>query len=446
MSWLFNLMADWRDRPAVISNERTTTYGEVLDQVTEIGRHLDCRGVGRGHVVALEADFSAVSIASLLALVERASIVVPLARGLPQFQQFLDIAEGEATVRVGPDDSLVVERRDVEAKHPLTRQLRDSESPGLILFTSGSTGASKAALHDLAALLAKFKVRRHALTVITFLLMDHIGGINTLFYALSNGGTVVNVPSRDPDVVCAAIARHRVDLLPTTPTFLNLLLVSEAYRRHDLSSLERISYGTEVMPETTLRRLRQVLPGVDLLQTYGLTELGILRSKSKEPGSLYLKVGGEGYETKIVDGTLFVRARSAMLGYLNAPSPFEPDGWLNTQDEVVVEGEYIRILGRQSDIINVGGQKVYPAEVESVLLKMDNVRDVSVHGERNPISGNIVAARFNLVEPEDLAALKRRVRAFCKGRLEPFKIPVRIEISEVEQYGARYKKMRPRTG
>ena len=70
--------------------------------------------------------------------------------------------------------------------------------------------------------------------------------------------------------------------------------------------------------------------------------------------------------------------------------------WLNTGDEVEVDGEYIRILGRRSEIINVGGQKVYPAEVESVLLQMDDIEDVTVRGESNPIVGNIVVARVNV--------------------------------------------------
>ncbi len=131
-----------------------------------------------------------------------------------------------------------------------------------------------------------------------------------------------------------------------------------------------------------------------------------------------------------------------MLGYLNAPSPFDEDGWFNTQDAVQVDGDYIRFLGRDSDIINVGGQKVYPAEVENVLMQMENVRDVVVYGEPNPITGNVVVARINLFTPEDLAALKRRVRSFCRGRLAPFKVPVRIQISDEDQYSARYKKKR----
>lgn len=115
---------------------------------------------------------------------------------------------------------------------------------------------------------------------------------------------------------------------------------------------------------------------------------------------------------------------------------------MNTQDMVEVDGEYIRILGRRTEIINVGGQKVYPAEVESVLMQMPNVRDATVYGEKNPITGQIVAARVNLIEPEDLDSLKKRVRAWCRERLEPFKMPVKITLVGEDQFSARFKKMR----
>jgi acyl-coenzyme A synthetase/AMP-(fatty) acid ligase len=115
---------------------------------------------------------------------------------------------------------------------------------------------------------------------------------------------------------------------------------------------------------------------------------------------------------------------------------------MNTGDMVEVDGDYIRILGRQSEIINVGGQKVYPAEVESVLLQMDNVKDAVVTGERNPITGSIVTARVNLFESEEPLAFRKRMRAFCQDRLASYKIPVRVELIEHDQYSARYKRMR----
>ena len=316
--------------------------------------------------------------------------------------------------------------------------------PASVLFSSGSTGRHKAAVHDLDRLLRKYQVGRHRYRTLVFLQLDHIGGVNTLFYTLSNGGAVVVAPDRSPDAVAEAIEAHRVELLPTSPTFLNLLLLSGAHRRHDLSSLRLITYGTEPMPQATLDRMAAAFPGVKLLQTYGLTELGILRSQSREPGSLWVRVGGEGYETKVVDGRLWIRAESAMLGYLNAPSPFDEHGYFDTGDRVDVDGEWLRILGRDTDLINVGGSKVYPAEIEDVLLSLDNVADVSVHGEPNPLTGQVVVATVVLDHPEPLDAFKARLRLYCRARLAAYKVPARVVQASGPLHSSRYKRMRSR--
>jgi acyl-CoA synthetase (AMP-forming)/AMP-acid ligase II len=139
---------------------------------------------------------------------------------------------------------------------------------------------------------------------------------------------------------------------------------------------------------------------------------------------------------------LWVRTPTAMLGYLNAPDLFDAEGWLNTQDAVEVDGPYLRILGRVSDLINVGGQKVYPAEVEAVLMQLPNVADVAVYGEKSPLTGQFVAARVNLIAPEPLDVLKKRLKAFCRERLPAYKIPVRVELTDELQFSARFKKLR----
>ena len=291
-------------------------------------------------------------------------------------------------------------------------------------------------------MLGKFKLRRHARRAITFLLYDHIGGFNTMLYQLSNAGCIVTVRNRDPDSVLCAVERYRVELLPTSPTFINLLLLSDAYRRYDLSSLKIVTYGTEAMPESTLRRFHEVLPHIQLQQTYGLSEIGILRSKSLSSESLWVKLGGEGFQTRVVNDILQVKAESAMLGYLNAPSPFTTDGWFNTGDKVETNGEYFRILGRQSDIINVGGQKVYPAQVESVVQEMPEVAEVSVYGESNAIMGQVPCAAVRLREPGDPREFHRRLRQFCRQRLQDFQIPVRVHLVEGTMHGDRLKKNR----
>jgi acyl-CoA synthetase (AMP-forming)/AMP-acid ligase II len=130
---------------------------------------------------------------------------------------------------------------------------------------------------------------------------------------------------------------------------------------------------------------------------------------------------------------------------LNAPSPFDAAGWFNTQDLVERDGEFIRILGRKSELINVGGEKVHPTEIENVLLQLDNVKDVTVRGQSNPITGEVVAAKITPLLPEDPDALKRRVRQFCQARLERYKVPAVIDVVVEDHYGDRFKKSRSRT-
>ena len=261
-------------------------------------------------------------------------------------------------------------------------------------------------MHDLHLLLRKFQRPRRRWRTLLFLGLDHIGGINTLFYTLSNGGMAVVPADRSPSGVCQAIQQHRVELLPTSPTFLNFLLLSGAYKAYDLSSLRLITYGTEPMPQSTLDRVAQVFPAVTLQQTYGLSELGILRSQSRDSTSLWVRLGGEGYQTKVVDNRLWIKAESTMLGYLNAASPFDDQGYFDTGDVVEVDGEWLRILGRASEVINVGGSKVFPAEVESVLLTLDNVEDAVAYAEPNPLTGQTVAATIKLQHEESAQSIQ----------------------------------------
>jgi long-chain acyl-CoA synthetase len=449
LDWLLDRMTDADEAPAIADASRVSTYRELLDRVAHWQRQLSNRGIV-GRVVSIEAEYGAEAVAIFLAAANAGNVLVPIsAASHAHRDDFLEIAEVEYRLRPalssveGPDDpqdTIVATGRT--ASHPYYRTLRESASPGLVLFSSGSTGKHKAAVHDLRALLKKFSVPRHCYRTLVFLQLDHIGGVNTLFYTLSNAGAVVVSEGRTPRQVCEAIATHRVELLPTSPTFLNLLLLSEEHQRHDLSSLKLITYGTEPMPEITLRKVHALFPEVKLLQTYGLSELGILRSQSRESGSLWMRVGGEGFQTKIVDGRLFIRASSAMLGYLNAPNPFDAEGFFDTGDLAEVDGEWIRILGRKSEIINVGGNKVFPLEVENTLLALPNVEDVAVHGEPNPITGQVVVASIRLTEPEDAAAFKTRMKLFCAHKLAGYKVPAKVRFVDT-LHSERFKKVRP---
>ena len=443
IDFLQDVFAANTDRDAIVWHDQVFSYGWLADRLRYWIDRLQFENVSPGSVVALEADFTPNSIALFLALTEQRCIVVPLTASVSASRDdFVGIAQVEVSICIDDDDSVRIDRLAVHAEHPLYSELRASDHPGLVIFSSGSTGQSKAAVHDLVKILDKFRTPRHSLRAISFLLFDHIGGLNTMFYQLSNAGCMVTLTDRLPDSVLTAISAHRVELLPASPTFLRLMLLSGAIKRHDLSSLQTVTYGTEPMSESTLKLLHESLPGVRLLQTYGLSELGILRSKSLSSDSLWVKIGGEGFETRIVDQVLHIKAESAMLGYLNVDSPLSVDGWYDTGDLVEQDGEYIRFLGRESEVINVGGRKVYPAEVESVIQEVAGVEDVSVYHEENAFVGNIVCARVSLQQDTDSRSVVKSIKRFCRENMARHKVPAKVIVSTENELGRRFKKIR----
>ncbi|MBN1252555.1 MAG: long-chain fatty acid--CoA ligase [Bacteroidales bacterium] len=430
-----------KNQEAIIWNNTVYDYNFLLSRYDFWLKFLQ-ENVKTGSVVAVRADYNPDSISLMLALIENENIFVPFSFANKDIDEKLESAQVEYYIKFDKNGKFDFIKIGIIANHELILELRKRKNPGVIVFSSGSTGKPKAALHDYTYLLNKFKIKRETLRTITFLLFDHWGGINTLLYILSNTG-VIGVPSiRSAEEVCEFIEKYKIELLPTTPTFINLILISKAYLKFDISSLKVMSYGTEMMPESTLKAFNKLFPDITLKQTYGLTELGVMRTKSESNDSLWVKVGGEDYKTKVVDNILYIKAKTSILGYLNASSPFDEEGWYNTGDKVEQKGEYLRFLGRESDIINVGGQKVFPAEVESVLMQIDNINEASVYGTTNPIMGNVVAAKLILEKEEPLNKLKNKIRKYCKDKLESFKIPVHIEIVRETNVSDRFKKVR----
>lgn len=444
MEWLLERFARALQSPAFAETSRTVSYSDVVETIGDFHDLLRGRGVAAGERVAVLGDFSPEVFCLILALARNGNVIIPLTRdGVIERSAALQISGCDWLAEF--DDRNLTFRLE-EQKIPVANGVLDEfvkqRMPGMIFFSSGSTGAPKAILHDFNRVVDKYRTQRDAMVAIPFLMLDHFGGINTILTITSSLGTVVTVGERTVSSICAAIAKFRVTLLPTTPSFLNLLMASKVHLDHDLTSLKRITYGTEVMPQTTLDRLRAVFPSVEFQQTYGLSELGVLRSESRGSGSLWVRIGGTGFQTKVVEGILWIKSQYAMVGYLNAPSEFDADGWFNTKDRVEVDGEYFQILGRATDVINVGGQKVYPAEIEDVILALGNIADVSVFGEAHPLLGEVVVARVVTIENEEVDSVKRRIRSACRNTLAAYKIPARVVLADRELYSVRQKKMR----
>ncbi len=427
---------------AMIWEDTAFTYEELLHKINAWSDKLSF--LNQGEIVGLQSDFSPETVAILFVLIKQEVVIVPLDISQQERNDTkISIAQLDVLITVRSETDIEIKNTtSTELKNPLYQELATQGSPGLVLFTSGSSGQPKGALHNLSKLLQKFTVPRKALKTINFLLFDHWGGLNTLFHILSNGGTVIVLQNRTPDHVCYLIEKYGVELLPTSPTFLNMLLLSRAYERYSLASLQVISYGAEPMPENLLQHLNRIFPAIKLLQTYGLIELGVMRSKSEDNGSLWVKLSGDGFAFRINDNLLEIKSDSAMLGYLNAESPFTEDGWFKTGDAVEVKGEYFKILGRKSELINVGGEKVFPQEVENIILEDENVVDVLVFGTDNALTGKIVCAKVNYNTEEPKQEIIKRIKTHCRSKLAPFKVPVKIEIVKDTFESGRFKKTR----
>ena len=442
IKFLLDRFASQPNQAAVVLRGVSISYGDLITEVSYQSKWLLNNNIQPGEAVILLGDYSHLAISMLLALIERDCILIPLTPDAFDSLQgsFDDVSPSWIIDVTGNTQTL----QSLEASNvpSLYQTIKNRNVPGLVLFTSGSSGKPKAVVHDFSKLLDKFHLVRPAMITLNFLLFDHWGGLNTLLHCLSNLCLIVVPEKRTPDHVCELIEQFKIELLPTTPSFLNMLLISKAYIGRNLDSLKLITYGAEPMSEATLKGARKIFPNVEFRQTYGMIELGVMRTKSRSPDSLWVKLGGEGYAIRVVDGLLQIRADAAMLGYLNADSPFTDDGYLITGDLVETDGDWVRILGRQSDIINVGGQKVYPAEVEAILLQCPGVDDAVVYGESNPILGKVVCANLILDLNAEESVVRQALRLLCKEKMQAYMTPVKIKFVDQIAQTSRLKRAR----
>ena len=429
---------------AIIYDGKKYSYNELYIKIKEIESFIKDK-IKSGEVVAILADYSFVSIALFFALYENKNIIAPITS---TSQKEIDgkLKESFSTKIINlENEKLVITNIKSEASHKIINDLQTSKCAGLILFSSGSTGAPKAMIHNLDTLVDSYGDKKQKqINMLVFLMFDHIGGINTMLNILFMNATMIIPQNRNADDICKLIEEYKIAVLPSSPTFLNLILINRSYEKYDLSSLRMITYGTETMPEGLLNKLKAVFSKVKFLQTFGTSETGIASTSSKSSNSTFMKIDDENLEYKIVDNELWLRSKTQILGYLNrSMESFTNDGWFKTGDLVELDNEgFIKIIGRNKEIINVGGQKVLPSEVESVLLGMDEIEDCLVYGEQNAITGQSVSCDVVLKHGIDDSGFKILVRKFCKDKLDNFKIPTRVNFVQKTEFTERFKKSR----
>ncbi len=453
------------DRVALIISETSISYRRLDDAVKRCAANLTARGVTRGGRLALVDEASLLSVATVLGAARigaAAALMNPrltggelaaLARATGATRTGVAGERYYATLKGVFEGGSVLGRSDVletvpdtvpEDAGPLASR-PDPDAEALVLFTSGTTGLPKPVplTHGVlgprvAAFAPEFDPARRPAVALMCVPIVHIGGMLGLMVSLARGHTTVVQSRFDPGEWLSLVERHRVNASFLVPTMLHRILDHPSFPETDLSSLSSLSYGAAPAPPELIERALTLLPGVALANVFGQTEtLGSITALGPEDHrtAKLASVGRPlpGVEVRVVDVTTGETVSSGEVGelWVKTEASTVPGGWLRTGDMVSRDGEgYIYPAGRLSEIINRGGEKFAPSEVESVLRSHPSVDDVAVSAIPDPEMGDRVGAAVVANGPVSAEELHR----YCEGRLARFKMPERIAFVEEIPY------------
>lgn len=307
--------------------------------------------------------------------------------------------------------------------------------PGrIVVMTSGTTGTPKMARHTFDTLAGTIKATPSsgfARWILTYP-PTAFAGLQVILSALVGGGVVVAPSDRSFEGFAHGAVTHGVTHISGTPTFWRGFLMALGDRA---LPLQRATLGGETADAAIIERIKERFPGVRLSHIYASTELGVIFSVGDELAGFPAHwVGDPDFEPelRVVDDVLEVRSSRRMEGYVSAHhAPIDSEGWFRTADLVKLKGNRFFFEGREDRVINVGGYKVRPEEVESVLQGLPRVAEARVYGRRAPITGEIVVADVVLAQDvKDRDAQPAQIVAELQGKLEAYKIPRLVQITD----------------
>ncbi|GAB2506720.1 class I adenylate-forming enzyme family protein [Pseudoxanthomonas sangjuensis] len=457
------------ERTAIVDGERRIGYGAFWRQAHRFAAHLRADGLQAGDRVAIVMPNRIEAAVACYGAWLAGGVAVPLnaqarqrdflpwlrhcgARHVVYERGNRDVAEAIAQLQPMPSSTAAEDAQPLlpddggESGH-----VAHAAAPGnlaLILYTSGTTGDPKGVMLTHANLLANAESivaylglteDDRALSVLPFY---YAYGASVLNTHLIVGGCVVLGPSlMFPQLVLDAIERERATGFPGVPSTFTLLLEALAQGKHALTSLRYLTQAGGAMSPALTRRLREALPAPRLFVMYGQTE-ATSRISWLPPERLEEKLGSagipiDGVQWKIVredgsdaaageSGEVCVRGANVMPGYWNNPAATAAalrDGWLHTGDIGHLDADgYLFLQGRRSDMIKTGAHRVHPADVEEVIAELPDVREVAVVGVDDEVMGQVIKAFVVAGETLPPRAADR-IKAHCRTRLAPYKIP-----------------------
>jgi len=467
-------------RPALIAGGRTMRYGELGDRAARVAGLLRAAGIRRGETVALALGNDRRFVETMLGTLRAGAVAllvnVKLGREALAYivrhseARFL-IVDGRLGARraamtealpahsavlvTAPDAEEDEYERALAAASPIPEAARvDPDDLAILMYTSGSTGRPKGCMlsHSNTWWQARSSARTQLLDrADRGLAMGPLYHANALWGILLpmlfTGGSVVVLPDFDRREALQAMHDHRVTFTSGTPSMYALLLGDPEIARFDLSSVALLECGSAPVPEELMARIKAAFP-CEIVETYGLTEAGanILTPRwgVKKFGSTGLPVPD--VEIRIVSlvdpardcapgevGELWSRSPANALGYLKDPEltaeRFTRDGWMRTGDLMRRDDQgYCYFCGRVDDMISVGGENVYPKEVETIVLTHPAVANVGVVPVPHTVKGEAPVA-FVVLRP-GASVTEEELKAYFLGRGPAYAHPRRIFFEE----------------
>jgi long-chain acyl-CoA synthetase len=338
------------------------------------------------------------------------------------------------------------------------------EDLAVLQYTGGTTGVSKGAMlthSNLAANLQQTGAwftgtkRGHEVMLTALPLFHSFGMTATMNFPVSLAAAMVVLPDpRDIKAIVRSIVKHRVTLLPAVPAIFNSILNYPNIERLDLRSVQRCFSGSAPLAEDVLKRF-EALTGSRIVEGFGLSEASPVTHMNplygtRKTGSIGVPIPNTESKTVSVDdgltetapgqpGELAIRGPQIMRGYWNMPDETAHalrDGWLYTGDLAVIDEDgYHRIVGRKKEMIVVSGYKVFPDEVDNVLMSHPAVFEAATIGVPDEKRGERVKS-FVVLKPGQ-AATAAELLAFSRENLAAYKVPRVIEFrSELPKSGA----------
>lgn len=298
-------------------------------------------------------------------------------------------------------------------KEMLIEKLRNiGDDWKITLFTSGTTGIPKKVTHNFKSISRFVKISERSINNIWGFAYNptHMAGIQVFFQAFLNGNAIVRLFGLTPNEIHEEIKGNGITHISATPTFYRLLLPCE----ETFQSIERITSGGEKFNEKTILQLKRIFPNAKITNVYASTEAGTLFASDNDIFSIKPE-----YEHLIRVENDELLIHSSLMG----SSEMKIIDWYNTGDLIEIINEMplkFRFISRKSDMINVGGYKVNPLEVEEIMLTLAGIKDARVFSKPNSVLGNIICCEV-ICDNDQVSEIS--IRTFLQSKIQEFKIP-----------------------